>query len=76
MVDKYEKTSVEKRFLYGDTKKPGTFFVDIFYSSIGRIIFFIKIGISGNSHIRFRCSNSGKKSDGYQGDQHDGTDKR
>lgn len=39
MVDKYEKTSVEKRFLYGDTKKPGTFFVDIFYSSIGRIIF-------------------------------------
>ena len=30
-VDKYEKTSVEKRFLYGDTKKPGTFFVDIFY---------------------------------------------
>mgnify|MGYP000452964318 CR=1 FL=1 len=39
VVDKYEKTSVEKRFLYGDTKKPGTFFVDIFYSSIGRIIF-------------------------------------
>ena len=40
LVDKYEKTSVEKRFLYGDTKKPGTFFVDIFYSSIGRISFF------------------------------------
>ena len=53
MVDKYEKTSVEKRFLYGDTKKPGTFFVDIFYSSIGRIIFFRNSSI-GTGYENFR----------------------
>ena len=43
MVDKYEKTSVEKRFLYGDTKKPGTFFA---------IFFIVALGVSFFSGIR------------------------
>ena len=43
MVDKYEKTSVEKRFLYGDTKKPGTFL---------SIFFIVALGVSFFSGIR------------------------